>query len=175
MFAGSYWGKRPEAREQAAKRLNVFLTMLAECSAELASWFSKGRSRASALRKPVRVDVESIRDMLKVNRTDIGRQVIQDLGYSFSAWNGDHASLSAVIGVYSEHVQNAVVLSESPSQQRLDDEVWRCVLNAAIVAFEPELAIVAKRSSVVVQGPPRDRAWLVYDRANGVVEFPERR
>jgi len=172
MFAGAYWSKRAETREEAALRLVVLLRALAESSADFSRWYSKGRSKAAALRNELSIDVLSIAHRLSENRTDVGNNVIVELGFSVGVWNGDRASLSATIGCYAERVGNAVVLRSETTN--IDE--WRKVLRHLVDAFEPDDALVACTERVASSGAePADVAWLTYTRAAGVEEHPERR
>jgi hypothetical protein len=81
-------------------------------------WYEPAKSRKSSLEKKVSfTDLEQVRDLLSrgVNRTDVGRQVIDDLGYQIAFWNGEteeRADSSLIIrcGVFSEYVSNSIVL-----------------------------------------------------------------
>jgi hypothetical protein len=91
----------------------------------------------------VRIDStpEGVERYLKVNRRDVDREEIPELGFSFDVWNGGDVSFRATVGAYSPHVGNAAVLSfQGPIQ--LGDADWRKLLDAAIEAFDPEHGVV---------------------------------
>jgi len=177
MFAGAYWSQRPETREQAAQRIAAFLKMLAECSCELSSWYLKGRTRAGALKQALRLDGEAIAEKLRVNRKDVSREVMPELGFSLGVWNGSDVSLAMTIGATSMYVPNSVVLSAESGSGILGDDVWRQVLHGLIRAFDPEHAVVASTEQLARSGSgrPWEVGWLTYERGGTCVEHPTRR
>ena len=104
MFLGAYWPERKESREQVAQRLERFLSSIAANSGHLSEWFMKGRSSRAA-RTPLKLEAASLGAMLKVNRRDVGGDVIPELGFSLGVWNGASASLDATLGISSPHVK----------------------------------------------------------------------
>ena len=84
MFVGAYWSVRRESREEVARRLTRLLSSFANAEPTLSEWFLKGRTKASA-RTALEIDVAVIASKLKVNRRDVGGEVISELGFSFNA------------------------------------------------------------------------------------------
>jgi hypothetical protein len=93
--------------DECADRLLGFFDMLTECDSRLAAWYGLGRSRKEALKK--RIDVTSRAGILGIlergkHRGDIGRAVIEDLGFTFCLWNGAQepctADMSVSCGAY---------------------------------------------------------------------------
>lgn len=96
-YVGAYWGSRREGLEECASRLQIGLAALAQVSPLLARWKPKGRTRMG----PVSGDevvASQLVDVLGrgVNRRDADGSVIEELGWSWSAWNGLSRSPAAV-------------------------------------------------------------------------------
>lgn len=177
MFAGAYWSQRCESRAEVARRVTSFFRALAECSSELSRWYRKGRTKASALSRPLSLDEASVADSLKSSRRDVGGDVIAELGYNLGVWNGKGISVSGTLGSSSLYALNSVVLSEEANEEALRDSSWRLVLSALIESFDPEHAVVASRQSMSRAGTakPWEVGWLSYQRGGSVIEYPERR
>ncbi len=173
-FAAAYWGPRQEALEACAKRAYLFLAQLAEIAEIFGGWRQKGYSRAQALRSGA-LDSCSEEELAQQflegrNRKDIGGDVIADLGYRISVWNGGDkataSSLSMKCGLYSTVVglSNAVVL-DLPQRFDFDSQENVCnLLRAFAEAWEPDWAIVTSQSardSQTGHSPYLDRALYV--------------
>jgi hypothetical protein len=90
-------------------------------------------------------DVDRLVPLLGVNRGDIGRKVIVELGFDFFAWNGWKAdlpaSLSVSCGAFHPAVSNSAVVSfDSEASPTLD--LLQGILRAAVTAFDPEDGVV---------------------------------
>ncbi len=84
----------------------------------LGTWYLRGGSRAAALREPVSRDAGTLERLLERgrNRRDFGGEVIEELGYSISMWNGKEeqaASLSVTCGGFSGRVGNVALVKAS--------------------------------------------------------------
>lgn len=169
MFIGAYWSQRKESKESAAQRMAAFLEALAGCGEDFACWYSKGRTRATALRSPIELDAASIAINLKSNRRDTDRQPIPDLGYSLGAWNGRNISLSATIGGWSQHVGNAVVLNLG--DERRGEVSYRPIMEIIVRAFDPDHAVVTNHEYIGRAGAtkPWEGGLFTYHRG-GVIE-----
>lgn len=169
MFIGAYWSQRRESKESAAERVEAFLEALAGCGGEFTSWYSKGKSRAAALRSPIGLDAASIASKLKPNRGDFDRQPIAELGYSLNAWNGANASFSATIGCWSEHVGNAVVLNLGAEEQ-LSEGTYRTIMEEMVRAFDPDHAVVTSHEYMARAGAtmPWEAGLFTYTRGGTV-------
>lgn len=90
-------------------------------------------------------DVDGLLPRLGVNRADIGRKVIVELGFDFFAWNGWKAdlpaSLSVLCGAFSPVVSNSAVVSFDPEASPTLD-LLQGILRAAVTAFDPEEGVV---------------------------------
>lgn len=160
LFVGVYWSERRESREAVAVRVARFLALVAQCEAIFARWFLKARTK-SAGGIPVIPDANEVATKLKVNRRDVGGDVISELGFSLGLWNGRTASLSATVGACSPHVRNSVVLAFDERAQ-IDKQVLRKVLCAAIEAFEPDHGVVTSSKLLTSAGSvdPWETGWL---------------
>jgi len=159
---GAYWAARKESVEQCADRLHVFLADLATCDPALATWYERGRSRKEALEK--RADVGDQNYLLSLldrgrNRRDIGRTVIEELGFGGGLWNGGkegkEAGLSVKCGLYwaspksNASMSNCVILDlpEDLGELNQTGRMAR-VLVAAARAWEPDWAGVMSKNAM---------------------------
>jgi hypothetical protein len=114
IYVGSYWGSRREDAEECAARLRKCLKALAGVSPVFTHWRPKGRSAAEAVAAD-EVVASQLAELLRrgVNRRDMGGTPIEELGYSWSAWNGlskSPAAVSTTCGATSPAILNAFVL-----------------------------------------------------------------
>jgi hypothetical protein len=141
---GAYWGQRKESRLACASRVSVFLQALAAQDAALSRWYKPLASRKERLRE-LPHDVDGLLSLLEVNRRDIGREVIVELGFYFFAWNGWKAdmpaSLSVGCGAFSPFGSNNAVVSFDPEASPTLD-LLQGILRAAVTAFDPEDGVV---------------------------------
>jgi hypothetical protein len=174
MIAGAYWSARQESRDDAARRIEMFLRRLAEVSSEFASWRLKGATRRSATTH-LAIDSSVIASALRTERTDVGGLPMPELGYSLGVWNGRSVSFSTHVGVFSRNVGNSAVLTSSDSSL-FDDDTWRAVHAALVATFDPDRALVACQARTTAVGlRPWDGAWLRYERDGQTTEIRENR
>lgn len=170
MFVAAYWSQRQESKEAAAARIADFLSALSGQGGGFSTWFTKGKSRAAALRSPLSLDAASIAGRLSSNRQDADHQPIPDLGFRFAVWNGASASFSATIGSWNQHVRNTVVLDLGDDDQY--SEGWyRAVLEEMIRIFDPDHGVVTSDAHLVKRGAlhPWEAGVFTY-RRGGIVE-----
>jgi hypothetical protein len=168
---GVYWGMREESRQACAERISAFLIALANQDAALSQWFEQVYS-VKQPRVPVPTAPERIAPLLEVNRLDFGRRdVIPELGFSFSAWDGRAdgvaASLGVSCGTYSSVVPNSAVVSFDP-QAALSLELLRGILRSAVAAFDPDKGVVTSMETARAQGGPTSEAPALYRYRRGV-------
>jgi len=147
--ACAYWGPRKEDAASCALRTHSFLSALALVSDDFAGWRFGGTSEEVARANPlIDLSVEVLKTLLEEgrNRTDIGNEVIEDLGYRISVWNGgtpEHAtSLMIGCGKYSTvgNSGNAVVLG-LPAAFNVDSAgMLRKLMEAMVEPWEPDWA-----------------------------------
>jgi Immunity protein 52 len=173
---GAYWDARKEAAEDCADRLQRFLASLADCDPRLAAWYEKGRSQKEAREKPVAIsDREYLLDLLNRgrNRRDVGRSVIEELGFNVGLWNGgdeqNESGLNVSCGLDATPnagLSNAVVLSLPRNLGDLGNaESMARVLAAVARAWEPQWAGVMSRDAMSTRNfsarvPFVD--WMIY-------------
>lgn len=109
IFAGVYWGARQEALSKCAERLERHFAVLASISPTLSHW-QRGEKRKTQAETQVDVrSPEGSAELLAhgVNRKDIGREAISELGFGVALWNGSGESWSAgtsvTCGLYSKN------------------------------------------------------------------------
>jgi hypothetical protein len=163
---GAYWGARRESVEQCAGRLSAFLTDLAACDPALGRWYERASSFRQALARPVSPD--SAGNLVQVldrgrNRTNVGRAVIEDLGFQIGLWNGQEAQkgsgLSIRCGLYWKSstpgvsIGNCVVLDlpEDLGQLRTETRMTQA-LTATVSAWKPDWAGVMSRAAMNARG-----------------------
>lgn len=149
------WGDRASSREEVADALSRFLVALLPLDARLSGWRPKGRTRkAAAAQAPLVVTADGLADYLRVQRTDFGGQLMPELGYSFSAWNGgpggDAASVSCTAGLHAATagLRNSVVLhlpDEVAQTQALDG-----IVDALRQCWDPDEVALSTSSRTVL-------------------------
>ena len=95
-YTGAYWGPRTESLAQCATRLEICLRSLGASHEVLSRWYGKGRSRSAASRRAIDVEIGTLESMLARgrNRTDVGGEVIAELGFSLELWNNNPVAVS---------------------------------------------------------------------------------
>jgi hypothetical protein len=152
-------------------RVSKYLRAIGSKDPSLEAWLLKAQSRKE---EGTRADITpgGIASVLRTNNRDTDGEVIRELGFSVSLWNGKDASFSATVGSYSPHIKNSVVLSfhqDGPSERL----IWRYLFEKAIEAFDPESAVVTSHDYIVRHGggsPSDAGGWLTYKRNYGVAE-----
>ena len=171
MFVGAYWSVRRESREEVARRLTRLLSSFANAEPTLSEWFLKGRTKASA-RTALEIDVAAIASKLKVNRRDVGGEVISELGFSLGLWNGRNASLAVTMGAYSQHIRNSAVLSFMDAPAHFDSMDWKRLLDAFVRELDPDQAVVTTSDFLAQRGAanPWEAGWFTYFRGGSTQE-----
>lgn len=141
----AYWGSREVDLNRCSSNVLGFLVYLKEqqiCPA----WVYKGIKRTDP-KAQVMLEEVQIAKHLRVNKTDIGKQPIPELGFSYSCWSGDNnnqCSFSTQLGSYSPHVGNNVLLElheiEAMTEPKL--QIYLLVLQQMISIFQPKTAVV---------------------------------
>jgi len=148
-YVGAYWGARAESVGSCAERLARFLSLLGRADAALGQWYLKGPNR-NAARRPVAGSERALVDLLSRGRNhrDVGGELIEELGFSASMWNGGTpaVALSATIGAFprSAGILNHCLL-ELPapvdhSGALYADEVAMAVFRAFVTCWRPSWA-----------------------------------
>jgi hypothetical protein len=182
-YAGVYWGARQEAAPECAQRLARFLQESAACDAFFQHWYMPGRVPRDQPRRPLSPDDPKELEAFMLrgrNRTDSGSQVIEDLGFSGSIWNGrkNAALVNLACGGYSPHVSNVCVMdlpSEGePFERLVQVPMLMQVLTCMVNAWEPEWGVATSHPLSEHISPQGHRGafvgWLTYiSRRRGTV------
>ena len=175
-FVGVYWGPREESREACAARISGFLVGLAKQDVALSQWFEKVYSLKQP-RIPVPNTPEGLLPLLTMNRKDVGRrEVIPDLGFHFSAWNGRKdgaaASVMALCGAYTPVASNSAIVDFDREATPAADAL-REILRSAIAVFDPDRGVVTSTESALALKVSRiwdAPALYRYQRGSGFSE-----
>jgi hypothetical protein len=173
-YVGAYWGNRAEPVEECAFRIQACLEGLVSAHSQLGRWFHKGASRRSANR-PIALDHESILRILLDGRSreDFGGAVIENLGFSFHAWNGESPGVgaNALLGAHpsTRGIMNSFVLTLPPpvgeSDELYDEGVAASIFGAIVSSMAPDWATWCSDELRDAQ-PMRPRepviGWLTY-------------
>lgn len=171
--AGAYWGNRREDVESCTNRLAGFLGALSEAHPLLADWFRPGKTRVSAIGRPVEQTPDALRALLLAgrNRRDDDNSVMEELGFSARLWNAKRygAVLGVVCGTFSKWVSNAVSIefpeAEDGAIGLYRPQVSRAVMVALAECWEPDWAtLVSPALRRLQQAPPRGPVigWMAY-------------
>ncbi|WBP93106.1 hypothetical protein O6072_18020 [Mycolicibacterium neoaurum] len=162
---GAYWNARADTVEDCAERASALLSALAPIDPLLTDWRDKAGSRRNALAQPlVTTNYDDLVHRLFAgrNRTDVGNEVIENLGYAVSWWNSREnreggITLRLHLGVTSPHVSNSVVLNLPDSRQtpRLYEKgAASALLSAVISIFQPDRASWSSNDLKKAQAEP---------------------
>jgi hypothetical protein len=174
-YVGAYWGPRQETALECARRAELFFHMLARCDPSFAQWFRGGRGFPRELPGyPVRPEVKEWEQLFLQgrNRTDVGKKVIEDLGFNERVWNAkkERTCVEIRCGKYSPWGGPNVCLLELTTKGEERERLLRApglaeVLTSMATAWDPDFAI-ASSSEMVDLVMKRKRevrvGWLTY-------------
>lgn len=175
-YVGAYWAARQESRAQCADRITQFLLSV-QADPMLSTWFLTARSR-KASNVALEVGAEAIAEKLKTNNRDVGDEVIQELGFNLSIWNGSlsaPASFAVTCGVFSNYVRNSAVLHLPPApapQNATACAPMRGLVEKMAAAFDPDCAVATSTEYLARAGggmPWEKGGWVVYRRGQSVL------
>jgi hypothetical protein len=174
LFLGAYWSARKEDQLSCAIRLSDFLKSIGCAEPTLDRWFLKGRKRNTG--NKLDVSPTGICSALRSNKRDTDGEVIEELGFSLSVWNGNGISFTATLGSFSPYIANASVLS-CDADHAMAAETWRLLIERAAQAFDPDCAVVTSYDYISRHGngsPCEAGGWFRYMRNNAIEErlFP---
>ncbi len=174
-IVGAYWGPRPATLGECARGAATTLNLVGTESPLLRRWYLRADRRDDALQRPVRTDVGNLVALLEKGRnvTDIDHRIIEELGFSASAWNGDFdlpASFSVHCGGWVDRVPNSFVIDLPPyvgeGKRIYDVAVARRLIMALIDQWSPDWATFASPSMRVSTQERAKRGprvgWLTY-------------
>ena len=178
-YAGAYWGGRKETPEECARRAEIFMAALAGVDPSFTRWFQQGRSRKDALKRPIEPNRAMLEKLIRRGKD----RVVEALGYSVWAWNGepdnyDDSGFHIECGGYSERVSNVCVFhlpNRGPNAERvLSASVLTGLVRSMALAWEPDSAIATStlhRDRVTSTGQSGTFVgWIMYfPRSRGVI------
>ena len=149
-YVGAYWGDRAESVTACAQCLADCLDRLAKTHVLLSTWYRKGRSKAAASRQQVDVSPAALESLLDSgrSRTDVGGEVITELGFSASLWNknADDVSFSILCGATpgTSSIKNNFLLKlPTPSEvsaEVYDPAIAHRILMSVVEVWQPQWA-----------------------------------
>jgi hypothetical protein len=147
----AYWQPRKESIHACGDRLGRFLTALSACDPVFAAWYERGASRRKG--KQAEIDFKNEAHLLDLldrgrNRRDVGKEVMEDLGFRVGLWNGGKsakmAGLSVTCGLYATVAGlggNCLILDLPEDLGDLQQsERMASVLTLAATSWEPDWA-----------------------------------
>lgn len=184
-LAAAYWGPRRETVEDCARRASVFLALLSQASDYFTGWRPLGRVRPVAAKaEPIGQSQDALIELFLKgrNRRDIDGDVIDELGFRISVWNGrsdeEAASLVMNCGLYSpvSGLSNAIVLKLPPCfETTISESQVRQVTTTLAEAWDPDWAFFSSRSRFNIErdrGPFLDRALYVRSSTSSPRDLP---
>jgi hypothetical protein len=167
-YVGTYWGPRQETALECARRAELFFQLLSKCDPSFTQWYRRGRGAPRELPgHPVRLDVQEWEQLFLRgrNRTDLGKKVIEDLGFNQMVWNAKKESSYVDIrcGKYSPWGGPNVCLLHPPSEGSVRERLLRApvlseVLTSMATAWDPDFAMVTSNEMVDLV---KKRKWEV--------------
>lgn len=139
----AYWSARQEPPGKCAERATLFLDELRKINGLFATWYLKTSSRKNATAQPLVPDLDRLTQLFTagINRRDIDKLPIAELGFNLGAWAGNadgvSASLRVTCGSYSKHVDNVCLLNVTEGHAVSADAV-PLIVDAAIRAWDPD-------------------------------------
>ncbi|MFE8605745.1 Imm52 family immunity protein [Archangium violaceum] len=174
-YVGAYWGPRQETALECARRAELFFHMLARCDPSFAQWYAAGRGFPRELPGwPVRPDMKELETFFLKgrSRTDIGKEVIEDLGFSRMVWNAkkEAINISFCCGGYSPwgNPNSCLIHPFGPSavwERLVHSPVLAEVLTCVATAWDPDYAMASSSQMVdLIQKRKREVrvGWLTY-------------
>jgi Immunity protein 52 len=174
-YVGAYWGSRKETALECARRAELFFHMLARCDPSFTHWYHAGRGSPRELPGwPLRPEVEELEKFFLKgrNRTDVGKVVIEELGFSQMLWDTkkDPTYLTITCGKYTPSSGSNVCLLH-PHKQGAVRERLLCVpvltevLTSMATAWDPDYAMASSSQMVDLVRKQKGEVrvgWLTY-------------
>jgi len=174
-YVGAYWGPRQETALECARRAELFFHMLARCDPTFTQWYRAGREAPRDLPgHPVYPQVKELEKLFlqSRNRTDVGKEVIEELGFSRIMWNANQGAtdLHLTCGGYSPWGGPNSCLLKPPRQGAVRERLLRSpvlteVLTSMATAWDPDFAMASSTEMVrlMEKGDFEVRVgWLTY-------------
>lgn len=149
-----YWKARKATLKHCTELCVQTLNSLAEFG--FVNLFQKADSLQGALSRPFIVTATTVRQLLLRgrNRTDVGKKIIPELGYSLALWSPDHYMFSSLCGAYSKWITNNVLLSVSPQVMRQRQAKARLVklFHRMVTIWQPEQGVLCNGCDLQWEG-----------------------
>jgi len=173
---GVYWPARAAEISRCTATAMAHFRLLSDADEGLRRWFRLGRRRPKSRDEADITSAEAIERLWSVNRRDIDRSAIPELGWSLSLWNGEINGLSAGTslhcGATSKYVSNSATLSISGESLRcIDDNVAIELLKELVELWDAETGIAYHYTSVeetVEIASYKRRGWPMLKPRNAV-------
>ena len=173
-YIGAYWGARQEDAQTCAQRLATLVQLLQPVDPLLASWFRSAKSLKQSLTRPLELELSRLQAHVQRSlMRDDRRQPMEDLGFSFTLWNGqqggNHTFLRVACGGYWEQVSNYCVLKapfEGPGSERVLTTSFQVqALRALALAWDPDWGAALSsvhRDIIEKKSPDVWLGWVTY-------------
>lgn len=174
-YVGAYWGPRKETALECAQRAELFFHMLARCDPSFGQWYRAGRGFPRELPGHlVHQDMKEWEKLMLMGRyrTDIDKEVIEDMGFHQMVWNAkkEATDLSISCGGYSPSGgHNSCLLKptreHSIRERLLCNPVLTEVITSMATAWDPDFAMASSSEMVdlIEKGRFEVRVgWLTY-------------
>jgi hypothetical protein len=174
-YVGSYWGPRQETALECARRAELFFHMLARCDPTFAQWYRGGGGAPRELPgHPVRPEAKEWEQLFLRgrNRTDVGKKVIEDLGFREIVWNAkkELTRLHLHCGEYSPWGWGNSCWLDPPKEGPVRERLLRApvlaeVLTCMATAWDPDFAMATSDQMLdLIQKQKREVrvGWLTY-------------
>jgi hypothetical protein len=174
-YVGAYWGPRQETALECARRAELFFHMLARCDPTFAQWYRGGSGAPRELPgHPVRPEAKEWEQLFLRgrNRTDVGKKVIEELGFREYVWNAkkERTRLGFHCGGYSPWGGPNSCLLEPPQEGAVRERILRVpvlteVLTCMVTAWNPDFAVATSDEMLdLIQKRKREVrvGWLTY-------------
>jgi len=179
-FLRFLWGPRPESLKRCAGRLDAFLSELRSIDNAFAAW---RRDNTTAFQVPL--GVKRLEGWLAegVNRNDVGKEVIAELGFALSLTSSEESTLTLRVncGVYSSWTNNCCSI-EFPSTGKVADRILRAdiltrVAKATVLAWQPDHGVITSHQCSARSQPPSflsEAGWITYlsEKYNHLSQLP---
>jgi len=157
-YVGAYWGPRKETALECARRAELFFHMLARCDPSFVQWYRAGRGFPRELPgHPVRPEVTELEKLLLRGRlrTDVGKKVIEDMGFRQTMWNAkkEATDIRLSCGGYSPWGGPNSCLLKPTREGAIRERLLRVpvlaeVLTSMATAWDPDFAMASSTEMV---------------------------
>jgi hypothetical protein len=179
------WGPRREAIAACAERLTHCLSDLGKLDSAFSSWRCVKESRGIPYSQ-LNSSIVSRWLAEGVNRTDIGHELIPELGFSLLLVANEEETalpLSIACGMWSPRLSNCCSLdlpcSGNTASRLLNVSTLMQVAKAIIASWEPEGGVITSHECSRLVGAPRyesEAGWITYvsDKCAARAAIPEK-